>query len=67
MPHAVLNVDKHISDIFGEYDFFVSSDKSVFLYPVELESEAFFLRLIQKKEKLIVKLEKSTMPFSQYF
>ncbi len=62
MPHAVLNVSDHISTIYKEHNLFVSEDKSVFLYPIELEHEAFFLRLTQKGERLIVKLEKATIP-----
>ena len=60
MPNAVLTVNKHISEIC-DIDFFVSK-KGIYLYPVDLEKEAFFLKLIQNDKRLVIKLDKSTMP-----
>ncbi len=60
MPNAVLKTDKNIFDIKELSVFFQSG--SVLLHPVKLEKEAFFLRLYQNTDRIIIKLEKATMP-----
>ncbi len=60
MPNVVLKTDKSLFDIKDTTLFF--NLKSVFLHPVELSKESFFLRLYQNGDRIIIKLEKATMP-----
>jgi len=60
MPNVVLKTDKSLFDIKDTTLFFDS--KSVFLHPVELSKEAFFIRLYQNADRVVIKLEKATMP-----
>ncbi len=60
MPNIVLKTNGNISYI-EDYNWFYN-DKNAVLYPVELEKEAFFIRMTQKADKLVIKLEKATKP-----
>ncbi len=60
MPNAVLIVNQHISTL-NNMGFFVN-DRGVFLYPIKLNTETFILRITQNNNKLLIKLDKTTMP-----
>jgi tRNA (guanine-N7-)-methyltransferase len=59
MPNVVLKTDKKISEL-SNIDFFYG--RGIYLYPVKLDTESFFLRIYENKGGVTVKLEKATMP-----
>ncbi len=60
MPHAKITVRKTISDIDNCYDLYFF--KASAIMPFSVDDEHFFLRLYNKKNGIIVKIDKTTRP-----